>query len=275
MPPIRTGYRQSFEEISREDPRLGRISLLPWDSESFGFAVATYQVGADELDPASFKELCAQFSRWTRQNDLAVCSCAIPAKNRFWKTYLPEAGFHFIDFGLRASLTNLGKIRLPDARFQLRSATPEDREAVEAIAAHSFQHGRYHADPLFPTELADVRYRDWIRRALDGNDAVNRVYVMGEAGAVEGFYHVTVEGTVSDLRLAAVAPALQGTMLGFDLYVSILHVLKELGVRRAVTSISAANTAVLNVYSTLGFRFSEPQAIYHWHSERMRSGVNG
>jgi hypothetical protein len=34
-------------------------------------------------------------------------------------------------------------------------------------------------------------------------------------------------------------------------------------VRGVVTSISAANTAAVNVYSKLGFRFSEPELIYH------------
>jgi GNAT superfamily N-acetyltransferase len=95
--------------------------------------------------------------------------------------------------------------------------------------------------------------------------------VMERSGAIAGFYHVTIEGVVSDLRLAAVSTALQGTVLGFHLYVAILHVLKELGVHRAVTNISAANTSVMNVYSALGFRFSDPEAIYHWHSKRMRS----
>ena len=274
MPLIRTGYEESFEQIWSDDPRLGRVSLLPWDSETFGFPVASFQVGAVELDPGSFREFSVRFSRWARENDVAVCSCKIPATNRFWKTYLPEAAFRFIDFELRASLTNLSKIRLPEARFELRVATAEDYEAIEAIAGNAFQHGRYHADPLFPTRLANLRYRDWVRRALKTNNGIDRLYVMGYPGAVQGFYHVTVEGAISDLRLAAVSPALQGTMLGLDLYVSMLHVLKGLGVRRAVTSISAANTSIVNVYSTLGFRFSDPEAVYHWHSEKQPGRVD-
>jgi N-acetylglutamate synthase-like GNAT family acetyltransferase len=275
MPLIRTGYRETFEEIWSEDPRLGRVCLLAWDSETFGFPVASFQVGADELDEGSLKEFSVRFSRWARENDVVLCSCRIPATNRFWKAYLPEAGFRFIDFGLRASLPNLSRISLPDARVELRVATADDYDAIEGIAGEAFHHGRYHADLLFPTRLANLRYRDWVRRALEATNGIDRVYVMGHRGAVHGFYHVTVEGTVSDLRLAAISPELQGTILGFGLYVSMLHVLRGLGVRRAVTSISAANTSVMNVYSTLGFRFSDPEAFYHWHSEKMPSLVNG
>jgi L-amino acid N-acyltransferase YncA len=89
---------------------------------------------------------------------------------------------------------------------------------------------------------------------------------MGEPGNVQGFYHLTVDGSVADLRLAAVAHELRGTMLGFDLYLAALHALKELGVRKIVSSISAMNTPVINVYSMLGFRLSEPEVIYHWHA---------
>ncbi|MFL6451857.1 MAG: GNAT family N-acetyltransferase [Bryobacteraceae bacterium] len=270
---IRTGYQQTFEELSSEDPRLGQVSLLPWDTETFGFPVATYRVGAEPLEESLFEDAMVRFASWVREHEVAVCSCVVPAKSRFWRAHLADAGFSFIDFGLRPILTNLSRAPLPDARFLLRPADPNDWQAVEDIALQSFRDGRYHADPLFPASLADLRYRDWMRRALRDQNEINRVYVMGSPGTVEGFYHLTVEGTTSDLRLAAVAPSLKGTMVGFDLYVSALHELRKLGVHRIVTSISAANTSVMNVYAMLGFRFSEPEVIYHWHSEKMASGA--
>jgi GNAT superfamily N-acetyltransferase len=270
---IRTGYQQKFEELCSEDPRLGQVSLLPWDIETFGFPVATYRVGAEELDEALFEEAMIRFANWARRNGVLVCSCVIPAKSNFWIGHLAAARFSFVDFGLRPILSNLSHASLPEARFALRLAEPEDWEAVEDIALQSFHDGRYHADPFFPARLADLRYRDWMKRALRDENGINRVYVLGPPATVQGFYHLTVEGTNSDLRLAAVAPSFKGTMLGFDLYVSALQELKKLGVRRIITSISAANTSVMNVYSALGFRFSEPEAIYHWHSERMLSGA--
>jgi hypothetical protein len=270
---IRTGFKQSFEELSSGDPTLGQICLLPWDSETFGFSVATYKVGADNLDRASFDKFLSLFSTWVQQNEVELCSCGIPPKHRFWIDHFNEAGFLFVDMGIRASLRNLSRVSIPQARFELREAKPEDFDAIEAIASGSFHDGRYHADPIFPARLANMRYRDWMRRALKEKNSVDRVYVLGQPGSVDGFYHVTVEDTTADLRLAAVAPALKGTMVGFDLYVAVLIILKTLGVRRVDTNISAANTAVLNVYAALGFRFSDAEAIYHWHSERMRSGA--
>jgi len=263
----RTGYLAHSEEISAGRPWLGRAYLLPWDTETFGFPVATYETEAAELDSPSQKEFSQVFHSWAERHGVQLCSCAIPADDSFWKAFLPEMGFRFVDLGLQATLNGLRSARLPEPRTKLRLAAQEDWDAIEEIASNSFHHGRYHADPLLPRELADLRYRQWIRRALAGDHEIDRVYVMEEAGAIQGFYHVTVEDGVSDLRLAAVSLKLQGTMLGFDLYVSVLHSLKNLGLRRVLTSISSTNTAVMNIYSMLGFQFSKPKIIYHWHPQ--------
>jgi GNAT superfamily N-acetyltransferase len=100
---------------------------------------------------------------------------------------------------------------------------------------------------------------------LTASNPGDLLYVIGELGNVQGFYHVALDESVADLRLAAVAPGLQGTLLGFDLYLAVLNTLKELGVRRVISTVSGTNTSVINVYAMLGFRFSEPEIVYHWH----------
>jgi RimJ/RimL family protein N-acetyltransferase len=262
----RTGYALQLEQLGVGCESFGCAALVPWDSTLFGFPVAQYRVGCDTLDEP-FAEACRQSVLcWLEQNQVALCSCSIPAGNRFWKDSLPRMGFQFVDLGLQVVLNGLHRVKLRPARAALRLAGPEDREALESIAGAAFHHGRFHADPRFPRRLADLRYRHWIARALTAAGDVERIYVMGEPGSVQGFYHLTVEDAASDLRLAAVSAEFQGTMVGFDLYLAMLHALQQLGVRRVATSISATNTAVMNVFSMLGFQFVEPEAIYHWHA---------
>jgi RimJ/RimL family protein N-acetyltransferase len=247
--------------------------MVPWDSDIFGFPVAQYRIGSERIEESQLDAFRGSLLSWLNRNGVALCSCAIPAPRDFWRGYLPHAGFQFVDVGLQAALKGLQGAQLPPARSKLRKAEPCDSGAIEAIAEGAFHHGRYHADPRFPRELADRRYRRWVANALAGTSTRDSVYVMGEPGRVLGFYHVTVEGPTSDLRLAALALELQGSGLGFDLYLAMLHVLKELGIRRVVTSISACNTAVMNVYSMLGFSFSEPEVIYHWHAPGTQPGL--
>ena len=247
------------------DGSFGCAALIPWDSDIFGFPVAQYRIGSDRIDESQTGALSESLHSWLRRNDVALCSCAIPASNAFWKTHLPRLGFQWTDLGLKVTLNGLNKAPLRPARVTLRKAVASDSDAIGVIAGQAFHHGRYHADPAFPSELADLRYRQWAISALTGNKPGEHLYVMGEPGNVQGFYHVIVDESVSDLLLAAVAPKLQGTMLGFDLYLAVLHTLKEIGVRKVESTISAMNTPVMNVYSMLGFRFSAPEVIYHWH----------
>jgi GNAT superfamily N-acetyltransferase len=272
MPLARTGFQLCFEEICPGRAELGRAALVPWDSEIFGFPVALYQPGAERLDARVREEFVKRFAAWTGTNRISMCACTVPASEAYssWKFYLGEAGFHFVDFSVQATLNGLQHACLPEARTTLRQARSDDRDVIAAMAATAFHNGRYHADALFPRHLADKRYSHWVRNAMSADGGIDRVYVMGLPGSVEGFFHVTVEEGVSDLRLAAVAPALRGTLLGFDLYVSVLDALKGLGVRRVVTSISAANTAVMNVYAMLGFSFSAPEMIFHWHGADLK-----
>ena len=267
MPLTRTGFHLQYEELCPGNPVLGTVAVIPWDSDIFGFKVASYRLPPDAPPDDIHNMLGASLSGWATANAVVLCSCAVPATDRYWRGCLPQAGFHLVNFSLQVSLNGLQIAKLPAARAELREATPADHESIKRIAAAGFQHGRYHADPRFPRELADRRYSQWMTNALSGDDPQDRVFVLGEIGRVQGFYHVTIERDVSDLRLASVAPEFKGTMLGFDLYASILHVLKQRGVRRVVASISAANTAVMNVFAALGFRFSQPEMIYHWHAE--------
>lgn len=265
MPQERSGYGLCFEKLGHGDEPFGGVALVPWDSDIFGFPVAQYHVGSERIEESQTGVFRDRLLSWLLGNGVVLCSCAIPASNGFWKACLPLIGFQFVDLGLQVVLNSLQKARLQDARCELRPAQRDDWEAVEAIAEAAFHHGRYHADPRFPRELADRRYRRWVAKALAGVNPSERIYVMGEPGRVQGFHHLTVDGTTADLRLAAVAPEVQGTLLGFDLYLAVLRTLKNSGVRRVVSSISAANTAVMNAYSLLGFHFAEPEAIYHWH----------
>jgi GNAT superfamily N-acetyltransferase len=262
----RTGYVLQLEPLGFDREPFGCAAIVPWDSDLFGFPVAQYRVGPDALEEPRAEACRQSLLSWLESNQVRLCSCAIPANNRFWKDCLPRMGFQFVDLGLQVVLNGLQRAKLRPARGVLRPAEAGDREALEWIAGAAFQHGRYHADPRFPRHLADLRYRQWVANAIAGANPLERLYVMGEPGRVDGFYHLTVEDGVSDLRLAAVSPEVQGTMVGFDLYLAMLHTLRELGVRRVVTSISATNTAVMNVFSMLGFQFAEPEAIYHWHA---------
>lgn len=262
----RTGYQLHFEDIAPSEPRLGSAAVVPWDSDTFGFGVATYRAAVSELGDIEKQAFGRHFSSWMRVRSVAVCSCSVAAESHFWREALQQADFHFVDLTLQSSLAGLAGARLPECRFPVRLATRMDHAAIKEIAARSFAHGRYHADPRFPQTLADLRYRVWIESALNAPNPEDRIFILAQDGEVKGFFHATLEGPLSDLRLAAIAQDVKSTMFGVELYAGTLRELRNLGVRKVVTSVSGNNTAVMNLYAALGFRFGQPEMVYHWHA---------
>ena len=148
----------------------------------------------------------------------------------------------------------------------MRRAVPEDSERLLSIAGSAFDTGRYHADARLPRLLADARYRFWLANALTRPGAGTRVFAIGEPGRPIGFFHVEVNGDAADLRLGAVDARANPGVAGYALYSGVLFALAAAGVRRVEARCAATNTAVVNLYAALGFRFSSPEIVMHWHS---------
>jgi hypothetical protein len=96
---------------------------------------------------------------------------------------------------------------------------------------------------------------------------------MGPPGQQLGFYHAVLADRVADLRLAAGDPRLP-VGVGVALYAETLRTLLDLGARKFLTKISAANAGVLNLYASIGFRFSHPEYVLHWHAPAARHLVS-
>ncbi len=261
---VRSGFHLSYEPISALS-EMGAAAIVPWDTNIFGINIASFRPGPEIAAPDQALAFREAFINWMRPRHVALCSAVLAPAQSPWRDVLAQADFQFVDLSTQVTLS-LGAAKLPPVRSILRLAQPDDRAAIEAIAAESFSHGRYHADPRFPNHLADRRYSHWVRNVLTAPSEIDRMYVMEDAGQIAGFYHVTIEGPVSDLRLAALAPGSKATMLGVELYAAMLHELRGYGVRRVIASISAMNTNVVNLFSMLGFRFAGPEIVYHWHS---------
>ena len=111
----------------------------------------------------------------------------------------------------------------------VRLAVADDVRHIEEIASHAFRHGRYHADPRFPQELADRRYRRWVRTTLDSTDPMDRVYVLGHPGDVKGFFQLRLKKDHAEVGIIGVAKALQGSRAGPELVIGTQLALKARG----------------------------------------------
>jgi hypothetical protein len=260
-----SSFEAQYKPLSEAHLEWGSIALLPWDEAIFGFPVADFRIGAappDVRDLPAFREALLRFCRQTRCD---LISARVTATAPPLVSLLLKAGFIYVDFCLLTTLSKLTPESLPKSRFAVRPAQSRDHEAIYQISASAFQFGRYHSDPYFPRELANRRYVQWMRNALESSDPEDLTFVLASPERVFGFMHVVIRCRDAGLRLGAVVP---GSSLGHFLYSETLRAVSGLGAMSASTSVSAANVGVLNIYSALGFRFSRPEVILHWRSSQ-------
>ena len=111
----------------------------------------------------------------------------------------------------------------------VRLATVDDHPQIEEIAGHTFRHGRYNADPRFPLDLADRRYRHWVRSACTSTSPADRVYVVGKPGNVKGFFQLRLVEDRAEVGIMGVAESAKGSPAALDLMTGMHLDLKALG----------------------------------------------
>ncbi|MEE3466945.1 MAG: GNAT family N-acetyltransferase [Eubacterium sp.] len=77
-----------------------------------------------------------------------------------------------------------------------------------------------------------------------------------------GFLALTSEEDAMRITLAAVLPKYQGSGVALELYTKGILVAAEAGMNRVIGRISTTNTAVMNLYSHLGAKFTSPMDVY-------------
>jgi hypothetical protein len=259
----------NYQPLSAEKPDWGEISLLSWDSEVFGFPVANYKPGQPSAVLKDLTEIGRALKNWARENGVELIGCSISTTEPMWRLSLPRLGFLFVDTTLTYTMPRLQRAKFPRSHV-VRMATLEDQASVERIAEHVFHAGRYHADPLFPRALANLRFRRWLEKAFASLGPASRVYVTSGPGPVTAFTHSKVEGDYAYITIGGAEPELQASGGGAAFFFGTLEALRDSGVRRAQSKLSASNTPMLNLAAYAGSRFSEPEHAYHWHAPDAR-----
>lgn len=258
-------FKADYQPLSADRPERGTLAVLPWDGAIFTFAVADFRPGPAETLLQDAAAIRNQLSARADASGVNLIACRVGGDDTAAASAVQALGFRFVETSLCVTRIRRYAGTLPPARVATRAPEPADRDALLHIAETAFHHGRYHADGRFPQQLAHKRYRWWLQNALDRPSPGTQVYVIGQAGKPIGFLHVEVTGTDADLRLGGVDPDANPGFAGYQLYLGVLHALEGRGVQRVVAQVSATNVAVLNVYASLGFRFSTPELVFHWH----------
>ncbi|MES2935164.1 MAG: GNAT family N-acetyltransferase [Pseudomonadota bacterium] len=222
------------------------IRATPWDAEALGFP--TWEI-------LNYSEEALQDAAHT------VGHYTIKVSPLSDKRLLHAFGFYYCDT-LIAPHCNANQLR----QSQLEGATISpviDAESAFSICHGTFEHGRFHRDFNLPKTSADLRYDNWLKQLLD----TQQVYGLYWQGMLAGF----IGCSGNSLVLHALAKEYRGKGLSKYWWSAVCSELLASGHDEVISSISAANLAALNLYSSLGFKFSNAQDIYHMTNDGVLS----
>jgi len=212
---------------------------------------------------------------------LATCFPARAAKAQpaFYYAKVPTAhvetvvaltalGFCVVDVNITLSCTPQ-VITNPacHAGLVVREATPQDGEAILAIAGSCFRYSRFHLDPAIQTKQAHAIKHAWVRSYLErqrgeqllaafaGERPVGFLAVLEAKDKGKRARAIDLIGVDQTQQRSGVGKALVGAFL--------VDCTKNGSL--ALVGTQAANLPSLRLYETLGFRVCETTYILHAH----------
>lgn len=237
--------------------------LVPWDTEIIGRPVAEIN-RFEVIDSERAKSHYARFEEWREKHNIDLCSCRISHDSLVESAFLQEHGFRFIELNYRPELRGLQQQQFSDDSIEIVLAQEEDQECLAQIAANIFKHGRFHQDLLLGVKIGDERYKIWLLNSFSRSSQF--VYKCLIEDEIVGFFVTEYsDNNQCNWVLVGLAPGFEGRGIGTRVWKAMMRFHQADGMESIVTSISSHNSAALNLYAKLGFRFPRPLVTFHWH----------
>jgi ribosomal protein S18 acetylase RimI-like enzyme len=219
---------------------INNFYRVPWDSRALGFyAYEIRQVSEEALQYAE----TVKGHLTARVDPLAD------------KKILHEHGFYYCDTLIEPYCLKQDFMYFNNDKLKVCKSDNNDIDQLYHISLTSFKYDRFHRDFNIEKSIADLRYAFWLEE-LHKNENVLSLYHGKE---LAGFFaHVN-----NKVALTALKQEYRGKGLAKCFWSLAYSMIFKMGFNEAISSVSAANTAILNVYTRLGFKFRNPKDIYH------------
>ena len=236
--------------------------LVPWDTEIMGRRVAEIKkIAVHDSEQAQIQ--FETFENWLKSENIDFCSCRIGHDLIVETDFIQKHNFKFIELNYRPQINNLQLLDLSNEMVEIQLAAPADKEHLADMAKSIFKYGRFHQDIALGDEIGNDRYKTWMVNAF--SLPFQSVYKCIISNKIAGFFVVEATEKKCHWALTGLAPGLNNRGMGTRVWKSMMHFHQAQGVESITTSISSHNTAVLNLYAKLNFRFPTPAATFHWH----------
>ena len=252
---------KSFHFSLESDSLRLEARRVSWDSELLGYPVA--EIVVFELNGVECHSEFQRFASWVEVGDYGMISCRLPHERLSESEILERNGFRFIEMVLHPTIDSLQDLNFEDQGILVSQVEDVDIRSIGEIAEKAFRFERFHIDPYLSREIGNTRYGRWIINCQNDNKQQMLKAMLGDK--IIGFFLVEYKMNLVYWHLTAMSPEFQGRGLGERVWSAMLAKHKADGYLQILTTISARNTPVLNLYSKLNFRFRPPEMTFHWN----------
>jgi Acetyltransferase (GNAT) domain len=224
------------------------IIPTPWDSHNFGFN--TFEIVFNSED-----EFRVTLDRLLLDKCSGHYTVKVDALRS--KKILHEYGFYYCDTLIEPHCDPDRLVSYHKDGIRLSEST--NINELTDISHGVFIHGRFHRDFNLTKDLADLRYDLWLKQLWEAGNVFSLIYL----DDIAGFFGYSN----NKILLHALSVKYQGKGLAKYFWSLACQRLFEKGYTELKSSISASNVTVVNLYSSLGFRFGNPLDVYHYFLE--------
>ena len=230
------------------------FSLLPWDSELFGFQVA--KLHAECITGEHLGKAIANL----QAKGVRLAYASLQWSDDTARALLDRAGASMVDRKIvfKKPLSNM--VQMPEG-IEIWSA-PECSPELEALALASGHLSRFRLDPKVPDHVFANLYLQWIRRSVR-REIADVVLVAKEGGCLAGMVTAAIDGDLGNVGLIAVAEGYQGRGIGRRLMVAAEAFCTERRCKWLHVVTQGGNRSACALYTSLGFALAEEHAVYH------------
>lgn len=177
-------------------------------------------------------------------------------------------GYRFAENQLKIELKkNANPIKNPLSRFfNLEKINPNVEESISEIISIVNEidfPDRYSNDELFGEKKSKIRYKNWIKMAIDEPSYDLFKYSTVKEHQTVGFYLAKRERTQIYLALLGVSNNFQKRGIGIGLLQEILKYYQSKDYAFYYGYISSINISSLNLHNTLGFQITDSTVVLH------------
>jgi|FLOH01.1.fsa_nt_gi dTDP-4-amino-4,6-dideoxy-D-galactose acyltransferase len=244
--------------------RVRFFETLPWDSEFFGFGIATLHGGF------LTRRILNLALRHAEKEQIACLYFLASDKDQETFALADGNGFRWVDERLTFSLSQVASRMGAGASEApgIRKAQLADLPFLGETAGNAYEFSRYFFDGNFPRELCQNFYRDWIQKSVTG-EFDDIVFVAEVAGEVAGYVSCRkASSNLGQIGLVGIAEGFRGQGLGAQLIQRALQWFEEEDLPRVEVVTQGRNLPAQKLYRAAGFVLEKSERWYHkWFPE--------